>query len=290
MELSLFRTLWGVQQEMCSYVDALRQAGFVGVEARVPLELEARRTFKQSLKELEMKYIAILFSGGDVIPNQAESPDQHLARLAEQLDFAAELEPKFVNVLPGNDRWTMTQQVDFFGRAHELAKEKGVFCSFETHRATSLYSPWVTLELIRQLPEVRYTADISHWVLVCERLLNDPVDDLSRFIERVHHIQARVGYPQGPQTPHPGAPEYKEALQFHQNVWQAIWQKHLDAGRTETTMTTEFGADGYLHHLPFTNVPVADLWALNEWMAVEERAHFERFIHQHHSLLSESVL
>jgi hypothetical protein len=42
-------------------------------------------------------------------------------------------------------------------------------------------------------------------------------------------------------------------------------------------MTPEFGPDGYLHHLPFTDVPVADLWGLNQWMGDCERQHFHRF-------------
>ncbi|MDP0763487.1 sugar phosphate isomerase/epimerase, partial [Klebsiella pneumoniae] len=86
----------------------------------------------------------------------------------------------------------LAQQVDFLGKAHELAAGFGLTCSFETHRATSLYSPWLTLEIIQQLPQLRFTADISHWVVVSERLLDDPCDDFSAFIDRVHHVQARV--------------------------------------------------------------------------------------------------
>lgn len=87
--------------------------------------------------------------------------------------------------------------MDFLGRAHELAADCEVTCSFETHRATSLYSPWLTLEIIQQLPQLRFTADISHWIVVSERLLDDPCDDFSAFIDRVHHVQARAGYDQG---------------------------------------------------------------------------------------------
>ncbi|RAN84018.1 xylose isomerase, partial [Bacillus sp. SRB_28] len=46
----------------------------------------------------------------------------------------------------------------------------------------------------------------------------------------------------------------------------------------QTTLTPEFGPDGYLHHLPFTNVPVADLWSLNAWMAEHEQQHFAEFL------------
>jgi hypothetical protein len=51
-------------------------------------------------------------------------------------------------------------------------------------------------------------------------------------------------------------------------------------GYQHTTLTPEFGPDGYLHHLPFTNVPVADLWSLNAWMAQREQQHFVEFTSQ----------
>ena len=132
-----------------------------------------------------------------MLPAQHETPEQHLARLQTRFAEASSLNPRFVNLLAGNDRWPLAQQVDFLGKAHELAAGFGLTCSFETHRATSLYSPWLTLEIIQQLPQLRFTADISHWVVVSERLLDDPSDDFSAFIDRVHHVQARVGYDQG---------------------------------------------------------------------------------------------
>ncbi|GHK57879.1 hypothetical protein KPZU09_76150 [Klebsiella pneumoniae] len=132
-----------------------------------------------------------------MLPAQHETPEQHLARLQSRFAEASGLNPRFVNLLAGNDRWPLAQQVDFLGKAHELAAGFGLTCSFETHRATSLYSPWLTLEIIQQLPQLRFTADISHWVVVSERLLDDPSDDFSAFIDRVHHVQARVGYDRG---------------------------------------------------------------------------------------------
>ena len=277
MKLDIYRTLWGVEAPLDSFADSLKTVGFTGVEARVPADKIQRKQFADALASNEMKLIATLFSGGDVIPAQHESPQQHIERVDRLFDATAELAPEFINMLAGNDRWAMAEQVEFFGKIQEMADERNIICSYETHRATSLYSPWLTLELITQLPQLRFTTDISHWVLVCERLLNDPIDDLTAFIEKVHHIQARVGYDQGPQTPHPGAPEYANELAFHQSIWEKVWSHHLKQGRSTTTLTTEFGADGYLHHLPFTNVPVADLWSLNDWMAVEERDHYSRF-------------
>jgi hypothetical protein len=53
-----------------------------------------------------------------------------------------------------------------------------------------------------------------------------------------------------------------------------VWAEHRAAGREVTTVTPEFGPDGYTHLLPFTRAPVADTWDLNRWMAQTTRDHF----------------
>ncbi|WP_337056536.1 sugar phosphate isomerase/epimerase family protein [Pseudomonas sp. USHLN015] len=276
MRLELFRTLWGYTAPRAQALEELRAAGFDGMEARLPLDAAERRAFAGLLRDNQLAYICTLFTAYDVLPKQAAQPDEHLEDLARKLDLAAELQPRFVNLLAGNDRWPLAMQVDFFGRALEIAADQGLACCFETHRARSLFNPWVTLELIRQLPELRFTSDISHWVVTCERLLDDPEDDLAPFVERVHHIQARVGYDQGPQVPHPAAPEHAAALDFHERHWEAVWRSQQARGYAVTTLTPEFGPDGYLHHLPFTDMPVADLWSLNQWIGQRQRQHFHR--------------
>ncbi|WP_251977390.1 sugar phosphate isomerase/epimerase family protein [Salinicola avicenniae] len=279
-KLETFRSLWGFQGTWEQAAREARAAGFDGLEARMPQDANERQAFARFLQSHSLPYIGILFTSAPVLPHQAHTPQQHLDDLALQLQQMQALAPRFVNVLAGNDRWPLAQQVDFFGRAMEIIDASGLTCVFETHRARSLYSPWVTLDLIAQLPDLRFTSDISHWVVTCERLLDDPCDDLTPFIERVHHIQARVGYDQGPQVPHPAAPEHADALAFHQRHWAAIWEAQRRAGHEATTLTPEFGVDGYLHHLPFTDVPVADLWQLNRWMADCERRHFAQHFSQ----------
>jgi hypothetical protein len=278
MQLELFKSLWGWQGDWSQCAAQVREMGGVGVETRMPGDPAAVRLQAEALHNEGLPVISVVFTGGDVLPHQAWTPQQHLQRLQDALDRALVLQPRFLNVLAGNDRWPLNQQVDFFGRAQALSDAAGVLCSFESHRASSLYSPWVTLALIEQLPQLRFTADISHWVVVCERLLDDPLDDLAPFIERVHHTQARVGYDQGPQVPHPGAPEYAREVAFHHGVWQAIWDAQAARGCTHSTLTPEFGPDGYTHLMPFTRAPVADLWELNLGMAHTQRAQFARWV------------
>ncbi|MFC4101670.1 hypothetical protein [Paenibacillus xanthanilyticus] len=74
-------------------------------------------------------------------------------------------------------------------------------------------------------------------------------------------------HPEGPQVPHPGAPEYRQELDLHLRWWRAILNRQASEGAAQATFTAEFGPPGYMHTLPFTNEPVADLWEVNRWMA-----------------------
>lgn len=278
MQLRVFKTFWGYSGPWQSKLSALHAGGFDGVEARLPLTHSERREAREFLDRCSLDYIAVLFTGGGVVPQQQRSIADHLYDLEMQLAQASGMEPLMINVLAGNDRWSLAQQVDFFGAALEIVEQYSIPFGFETHRSRALSTPWGTLDLIRQLPEMRFTSDISHWVVGCERLLDDPADDLQPFIERVDHLQARVGYDQGPQVPHPFAPEYAAELAFHQGFWESVWRSQRQRGFQLTTLTPEFGPDGYLQKQPFSQVPVADLDELNASMALHESRHFDAFL------------
>ncbi|HBR5278910.1 TPA: sugar phosphate isomerase/epimerase, partial [Klebsiella pneumoniae] len=81
MELKCFRTLWGVTTPWPQTLDELQRVGCCGIEARVPLTVAERRQLADRLQASGLEYIAILFSGGGVLPAQHETPEQHLARL-----------------------------------------------------------------------------------------------------------------------------------------------------------------------------------------------------------------
>jgi hypothetical protein len=184
---------------------------------------------------------------------------------------------EFINCIGGPDAWPIATSIGFYARAMALGEEYGMNLSFETHRASSLFSPWATLEIIQALPEILVTCDLSHWCVVAERLIDEEHEALAAVAGRAHHIQSRVGYEQGPQVPDPSAPEYRYALDAHHRWWAQIWAAQLARGYAITTMTPEFGLDGYLQAQPFTRKPAADLWQVNCWMAETERTHFHEW-------------
>lgn len=262
-------------------MEAILQAlnvGFQGIEGPAPDSLRERTVFKQQLHDAGLDYIAEITTAGSYVPDRFASMQEHLDSFERKLERSLELEPLFITSLAGCDAWSEAQSVEFFGAAMELARSAGVEVSFETHRSRSLFNPWTTERILRVLPQMQITCDISHWCVVCERLMDTEMQTIETIAPRAKHIHARVGYDQGPQVPHPGAPEYEPALRSHQRCWEIFWQSQLERGFSVSTMTPEFGPDGYLHEMPFTREPVADLWELNCWMAAEEKQHMARFL------------
>ena len=276
MYLEVFKTLWGDSRPWQYAIEDVRAAGFTGLEGRIPSTQADARNNARLLADEGMPYIGIAMTGGGVVPQQAATLETHLDDLRSALDRATCMAPRFINVLGGNDRWCASEQAEFINRAHAIGQEFGLLCVFETHRSRILANPWITLDVLPQLSsDILFTLDISHWVVCCERLLNDPADDFTSFFKRVHHIQARIGYDQGPQVPHPAAPEHADARLFHQNIWEQVWLSQKERGYRASTLTPECGPDGYVHTLPFTNAPIADLWDMNVWIGQTEQAHFK---------------
>ncbi|PLA73610.1 xylose isomerase [Hydrogenovibrio sp. SC-1] len=280
MQLKLFKTLWGHQLSFEQACEQASVANFQGIEGPAPLDRNDQQQWSGMLRWHDLDYIAEIVTGGDYVPQRDWTPEQHLEEFQKRLEASMSLSPLLATCLTGCDAWEESKSVDFYGAALEIAKDYDIPVCFETHRSRPLFNPWTTLRMVEQLPEMKLTADISHWCVVCERLMDSELDTLTQLAPKVHHLHARVGYDQGPQVPHPAAPEYQPALHSHQNFWQTVWQNHLDQQRAFTTMTPEFGPDGYCHLLPFTQAPVADIWQINQWMAETERHHFNQFMTQ----------
>jgi sugar phosphate isomerase/epimerase len=274
MELKLFKTLWGETGNLPDTIAVCLHDEFDGIEGQAPFRSTDRIEFRKRLSDAGLSYIAEICTAGSYVPDRNASPLIHLESLHRGAERAMECNPIFLSVIAGCDAWTVAQSVDFFGDALEMLRQLGATAAFETHRSRSFFNPWITRDILGQLPDLKLTCDFSHWCVVCERLIDTEPDVLSLCAERALHVHARVGYDQGPQVPHPAAPEYRGALEAHERWWTQIWQNQIERGMTVSTMTPEFGPDGYLHCLPFTATPVADLRQINHWMAQREKRRF----------------
>jgi hypothetical protein len=277
VELQLFKTLWGHQGAFSNAAAQARVAGFVGLEGNADISSERREELLAALQSQQLAYIQEIVTAGDYVPRRHATVAEHLTDVERQLSLGKMLAPQKVTIIGGCDAWSLEQSVRFFGEAQEISARMNVPCSFETHRSRSLFNPWITLAILERLPELKLTCDFSHWVVVLERQLDDDWDAVLEVAKHAQHIHARVGYAQGPQVPHPAAPEYAADLASHQRYWEEIWNFQINQLVMSTTMTPEFGPDGYLHTQPFTQQPVADLWEINAWMGRTEQTHFAQW-------------
>jgi sugar phosphate isomerase/epimerase len=266
MKLQLMRHLWGIVEPWEDAFPRIKAAGYAGVETSVPAPADEDR-FRALLARYDLAYVADIATAGATV-------DDHFLSFAVQLRRAKALDPLFVNSHSGQDWFSEEEAHAFFVQALSLQAEVGVAVSHETHRSRILYNPWSAQRVLTRLPELQLGADWSHWVVVCERLLGDQADLLRLCAANTLHIHARVGYEEGPQVPDPRAPEYERHLHAHEQWWSWIWESQASRGFTSTTLTPEFGPPGYLHTLPYTAMPVADLWAICDWQAQRQAARF----------------
>lgn len=112
---------------------------------------------------------------------------------------AVDLGPLHVNAHSGCDAWEeATDALRFFEGALQMQQQilpPGTRLSHETHRGRPLGHPFVAGRLLRRLPELRITADVSHWMVCCERLLRCPSSsaaDAGRKEEQSDDTEARL--------------------------------------------------------------------------------------------------
>lgn len=265
MQLQFFKALWGMEGTLAEQLARAAEAGYTGIEGALPPQDQAD-SFMELLERHRLAYIAQVFTG-----------DDHAASFAEQVTSAAGYQPVRIVSHSARDCMTEAEQDRFFAAALETEARIGIPVGHETHRQRAMFTPWTTSRLLRKFPELGITADFSHWMNVCESHLEDQEEHLALAIDRAVHIHGRIGYPEGPQVPHPASPEYKVELQLYLDWWERILSAQAATGVAQATFTAEFGPPGYMHTLPFTNAPVASLWDVNQWMTDCVRERFPQY-------------
>mmetsp|Transcript_41834 Transcript_41834/g.89262 ORF Transcript_41834/g.89262 Transcript_41834/m.89262 type:complete len:326 (-) Transcript_41834:302-1279(-) len=245
MRLQLFRSSWGLGQLTASHssrvLHAVRDAGFEGIEASlqdIGRSTDERAALCGAVRDEGLKLILSAYSSW---PNY-EGPFEHLTRTehAERLnrDFAevaelcarsGPLQPVvMINAHSGSDTWDDSESRDFIRVAMERSSAYGADLprvAHETHRGRVLCCPFRTARLLRELPQLRLTSDLSHWVVKSERLLDASADAavLSQIAGAVDHLHARIGTPQNPQVADVAAPMVRVAAERFYAFWEEVW-------------------------------------------------------------------
>jgi hypothetical protein len=267
MKLKLVKGTWGMDGVLEEHVRQIAEAGYHAIEIGIPAD-RSPQDLQKLLRDADLDLILMVFTDGD----------DHVASLRDQVEKARTYEPMFINSHSGRDFWSFDQQRAFFAEAVEIEHRAGIDINHETHRGRAFYNPWNTAALLREFPELHITADFSHFVCVCERLLSaDPAlaSALEICISRTRHIHGRVGYEEGPQVSDPRAPEWAAHVEAHEAWWKAIARSRFAAGAKYFTFNPEFGPPNYMQTVPYSRKPAADLWEVCLYMAARFRQQFE---------------
>lgn len=266
-KLQFFNTDWGRTVSWDAFCERTKAAGYDGIEIWFPTEVESQEQLKAALKKYALK---VGFLNGT---NRSISFEKSLQQYTDHFKTLLSWNPAYINCHTGNDFYTMAQNKAFIDAANKIAAKSGTPIYHETHRGRFSYNLPDTQKYIAALPDLKLTLDISHWMVVHESLLNQQNEHLKKVIQRSHHIHARVGHAEGPQVNDPQAPEWKEALDRHLDIWEKVILQKWAENERPFTITSEFGPPDYLQTLPYTRVPVADQWKANVFImqAIKKR-------------------
>jgi sugar phosphate isomerase/epimerase len=260
--LKVLGTSWGFDGGVDAFCAKAKNAGYDGIEMWWPGTPAAQKELFDALHKHQLD-IGFLAGGSD------SDPSKHFAQFKAMVDGAAYQtiqKPLYINCHSGRDFFPMEENSKFIDHTIRVSKETGIIICHESHRSRILFAAHVARQYLLKHPEMRMTLDISHWCNVHETLLHDQEETVQSAISRTDHVHARVGHPEGPQVNDPRAPEWEATVKRHLEWWDAVVQTKIKNGVNKLTILTEFGPPDYMPTLPYTRQPLADQWAINEYM------------------------
>lgn len=248
------------------FMELCKADGFQGAEVYLAPREESEQSIQESLAKNSLFLIAQAASRG-------RTPAEHLTSLRAQLERSMACGAQFVNAHTGSDFFTFEENLGLFRKAIELSEEMALPVYHETHRGRALYNLPDTVRYLAEEPRLELTGDFSHFMCVHESNLEDRMELLERVLPHCRHLHARVGFEEGPQVPHPMAPEWKGMRQRYLGIWKKVFAQAEARGATTFTITPEAGPPGYMPTVPFSNQPIADAWSVNlavaDWLRSE---------------------
>jgi len=259
-QLKILATNWGFEGTLDEYCAKVKKEGYDGIEIWWPLEQKDQDELFTALKKYGLE-VGFLTAGHE------SNFNEHFASFKKMITAATKSiqRPLYINCHSGRDYFSFDENRQLVDFTIDLAKQTGIKICHETHRSRMLFAAPVARQFIEKIPGLRVTFDVSHWCNVSESLLHDQQSTIDLTLQRVDHIHARIGHPEGPQVNDPRAPEWDAAVKAHFEWWDKVVELKKQKGDVLTVLT-EFGPPDYMPTLPYTRQPLADQWAINVHM------------------------
>lgn len=218
--LEVYQSLWGMQtcnpdQGYRPHNESFQQAadaGYVGMCLDPSVgQIEEYLALKPLYEQHSMGCLV------NVFPHS-------VAEMRPLLEFCKEMGAPFANVIAQVFPLSVAGAIPIIRSWLEMSEDIGVPIKMETHRDCITNDMFFTLQLLDAIPELRLTADLSHYCL--NREMSAPITRenqawMQRILERSDSFQGRISSHEQIQVP----------VQFPQNQkWVAIYKDWWERG------------------------------------------------------------
>lgn len=241
--LLVFQSLWGMRgltneplagQDLVRGLERIAEAGFDGITIDFVDPGAARETVGLA-RGLGLRW-------------NAQCYPRDPGMLAGALELVSELGAEFVNAQPNATPFTLAESVAFLEGLQEVAVTSPVPVLYETHRDRVTTDLFHTLQLLDELPWLRLTADLSHYLV--GREFPFPVSDanhelIRRITDRSDAYHGRVGTREQVQVPL--FPHHQPWIDLYAGWWRsgfASWRARA-AADAELVFLVELGPPPY---------------------------------------------
>jgi hypothetical protein len=217
-ELLVFQSLWATERRIpdvpehpiATRFDAVAEAGFDGLSLDLgAIPLEQALLITANYKRTGLRGLVTAFP-------------QSIEDLRPAIHLAQKIEAPFVVVVGQVMPIAVSDMIPVVEAWLALAREEGMPLQFETHRGSITNDLLSTLQLLEAIPDMRVSADLSHYVVDRELYLPPPERELAFFdqvIARAGSFQGRVATGQHIQVPlH--FPQHKPWLDLFTTWWR----------------------------------------------------------------------
>ena len=265
MEVKYCCTYWGCEHQSAKeFLLRVIENGYHGVEINVPDNAHFVREFTEALEEIRNTINPhFIFIAQQVLPPKKESVNDYVKRVNERLLYLATLQPDYINSHTGKDYFSFEDNCRIIKVAENISNDTGIPVWHEIHRGRFTFHLQTLLPYFNVFPDLKLTADFSHFCVVSESNLEDQYDLLKQIYPNIKHIHARVGFEQSAQVNNPFAPEWRTYLHMYLTWWKEIMEIQKNKNNSLLTITPELGPFPYMPQEPFTQKPLCQQWDVN---------------------------
>ena len=243
MDIKYVCPFWGCEGKSPEeFLTAVKTAGYEAFEINVPQDPHFEKQLAPLAKELGLELIAQQW-----LETMVESASQYAKRLDKRLHELAKFEPIFINSHTGRDYFSFDENCRIIDQVLAFEEETGIPVYHETHRGRFNYSAPATMAYLKPFPNLKFTADLSHWLLVSESNLDDQGEALEALTKNARYIHARIGDTQRSQVGNPFDPELKTLRESYEQRWAKMVEQQKLKGANRFYICPEFGPKPYLN-------------------------------------------